>query len=432
MSANLTPAAASFLRFIIACSAGADSVRENVAPSVLTHLEKHSAVEPFCQAFAKVAAPFATGSSGHLDPSTARVLPYDAATMPDGMTWCRKYVVDVTIGCVKGSLSFLGSINNEGKLNGTGNSEGLVFKGTSTAEGFEQLQPRLIYKPHSWVTIRVQLELAGINATKMPQQDANKEATGFLEFIDAGAKAGAEGVQAHISKAMIEFLDNSGQLAGFCAQYAAQAKQAAGFLDRGTARVLPFDGTPAWSKRYVVNATQNGIRGMICFLGALDGDILTGAANGEGLAFTPGASVEQTATAETPAAAAGEKKKLTASHYLVIAPLVRSMERDGVPRCALHEVSIECEGKVDVPGLEHFRAALVPSTSIQETQIVHKFLRLSTQLIAHEDSVPAGWRRTPLVHKKGKWGVRPTFGALDALRPGRGEARNSPDPFASF
>ena len=137
-----------------------------------------------------------------------------------------------------------------------------------------------------------------------------------------------------------------------------------------------------------------------------------------------------TATAETPAAAAGEKKKLTASHYLVIAPLVRSMERDGVPRCALHEVSIECEGKVDVPGLEHFRAALVPSTSIQETQIVHKFLRLSTQLIAHEDSVPAGWRRTPLVHKKGKWGVRPTFGALDALRPGRGEAKSSPDPFA--
>ena len=68
-----------------------------------------------------------------------------------------------------------------------------------------------------------------------------------------------------------------------------------------------------------------------------------------------------------------QSQKPTASHYLVIAPLPRSMERDGVPRYALHEAIIECEDKIDVPGLEHYVAALVPAASLSKTVVIHKF-----------------------------------------------------------
>ena len=79
------------------------------------------------------------------------------------------------------------------------------------------------------------------------------------------------------------------------------------------------------------------------------------------------------------------------------------MERDGVPRYALHEAIIECEDKIDVPGLEHHVAALVPAASLSKTVVIHKFLRLSTLLISHEDTVPPGWRITPPVHRRGAW-----------------------------
>ena len=141
------------------------------------------------------------------------------------------------------------------------------------ANRLEVGQPRLIYKPHSWVTIRARLEW-GVQTP--PQQVQASACEGFLGLIDAGAKAGADGIQALLSKAMIEFLSKQAEgpysFAGFCGQFAGQAKGVV--LDRETARVLPYAGTPAWPTRYVVNATRNDVKGMISLLGSFVGNIV--------------------------------------------------------------------------------------------------------------------------------------------------------------
>eukprot|EP00946_MAST-07B_sp_MAST-7B-sp1_P002301 g2301.t1 len=406
-TSSTDPAAAGFLGFIDACAAGGpDAVKAHLTKAMLDFLENSGQLASFCSQYAGQAKEFATS----IDRGSARVLPFDATTMKGMPSWCKRYVVDATRGGVRGTVSFIGALRGN-VLTGAGDGNGLMFAGVAVlSDKFHNLQPRLIYRPHSWVTIRASLELGG-NDPAMLSKRPNRDAAGFLDFIDACAAGGPDAVKAHLTKAMLDFLENSGQLESFCSQYAGQAKEFANTLDRGSARVLPYDGKPDWCKQYVVNATHGEENGMLCFLGYFHNDILSGAGNGAGLAFLPGASVDSLNQEQT--------RKPTASHYLVIAPLPRSMERDGVPRYALHEAKIECEDKVDVPGLEHYVAALIPAASLSKTVVTHKFVRLSTRLISHEDTVPPGWRITPPVHGRGAWTKPPDGRSLDALRPGQ-------------
>ena len=266
-------------------------------------------------------------------------------------------------------------------------------KADTPTTNFESLQPLLIYRPHSWVTIRAQVEWGFMS-------ESNPDIEGFLRLIEASTQADTDGINAVFTPGMVKAMAD--QMWFLTDGLAVHEGENQFVLDRKTASILP---DVEWRSRYVVNATRDGVKGMISLRGGFNGGILYGLT--EGLVFTPGESVDA-----QDGYVGGETK------YLVIAPRFRSMETDGVPRCAFHEVTIECEEKIDIPGLEHFVAALVPKKAIPKTQIVHKYLRLSTQLISQEwHSVPAGWRRTPLVHKQGEWTAAPVANALDAMRP---------------
>ena len=411
-----------FLAFIDACAEGGiDAVKRHTSKPMQDFLAKSNQAEGFYALYATQAGVLA----GNLDRATARVLPYDAAIMPGKPAWCKRYIVDAVCGGMKGTVCFMGQL--QGDVLWGAFYPGLAYEAGSlvTIEGFECQQPRLIYQPHSWVTIRSPLKWSTGDAEAAAAVAAAAVA-GFLSFIDACAEGGVDGVKAHTSKGMQDYLDNCHQADKFYKQYASQAATLAGNLERATAKVQPYDaatmppGYPTWCKKYTVDAVCGGVKGTVCFMGCLTGDLLTSGYL-SGLAFTPEASSstkvnEEAAAAAAPNAAGAEAK---ISHYLVIVPLLRSMERDGVPRYALHEAVIECEDKLDVPGLEHFVAALVPASKLSNTVVIHKFVRLSTQLISSEDSVPPGWSPTPLVHKGGKWGVAPGSSGLDTLRPGR-------------
>ena len=76
----------------------------------------------------------------------------------------------------------------------------------------------------------------------------NGSADGFLGFIDAAAAGGPDAVKAHLTKAMLDFLENSGQLASFCNQ-GTLSKQ------KNSANSL----TEAQPKSYLTTASRTGV-----------------------------------------------------------------------------------------------------------------------------------------------------------------------------
>jgi hypothetical protein len=92
--------------------------------------------------------------------------------------------------------------------------------------------------------------------------------------------------------------------------------------------------------------------------------------------------------------------------YLIVAPILFSMERDGTSRIALSSVEINAPGKRDLPGLQRFAAARVPASSLSEVEVVHRFVLLDSKICdgRHKDSIPEGWFEAPAEHGAGNRG----------------------------